>query len=134
MIASSIKCLESPATEPGSEETAMTTSIQPTRTVDGAPVPQPGTFVLDSTHTTVGFVARHLMVSKVRGSFGQVSGEITIGENPLDSTVRARIAAASIDTGQPDRDQHLRGADFLDAERFPELIFTTRPRHPPWAQ
>src|SRR4029450_791705 len=94
MIASSIKCLEGPATEPGSEETAMTTSIQPTRTVHGAPVPQPGPFVLDSTHPTVGFGARHLMVSKVRGSFGQVSGEITIGENPLDSTRPARITAA----------------------------------------
>ncbi|MGE5829720.1 MAG: YceI family protein [Micromonosporaceae bacterium] len=104
----------------------MTTSTLPTRTVDGAPVPQPGTFTLDSAHTTVGFVARHLMVSKVRGAFGQVSGEVTIGANPLDSTVQARIAAASIDTGQPDRDQHLRGTDFLDVERFPELTFTSR--------
>jgi polyisoprenoid-binding protein YceI len=104
----------------------MTTSTQPTRTVDGRPAPQPGTFALDAAHTTVGFVARHLMVSKVRGSFGQVSGEITIGEDPLDSRVQARIAAASIDTGQSDRDHHLRAADFLDVERFPELTFASR--------
>lgn len=104
----------------------MTTSALPTRTVDGRPVPQPGTFVIDAAHTTVGFVARHLMVSKVRGTFGQVSGEIAIGEDPLASRVRARIAAASIDTGQPDRDNHLRGTDFLDVQRFPELTFASR--------
>src|SRR5262245_61589306 len=104
----------------------MTTSAQPTRTVDGRIAPQPGTFALDAAHTTVGFVARHLMVSKVRGSFGRVSGGITIGEDPLASRVQATIAAASIDTGQADRDNHLRGADFLDVERFPALSFTSR--------
>jgi polyisoprenoid-binding protein YceI len=104
----------------------MTTSTQPARTVDGRSVPQPGTFAIDAAHTTVGFVARHLVVSKVRGSFGQMSGEITVGEDPLTSRVQARIAAASIDTGQPDRDNHLRGADFLDVERFPELTFASR--------
>jgi polyisoprenoid-binding protein YceI len=104
----------------------MTTSTLSTRTVDGVSVPQPGTFTVDAAHTTVGFVARHLMVSKVRGSFGRVSGEITIGEDPLASRVLARIAAASIDTGQSDRDDHLRGPDFLDVERFPELTFASR--------
>jgi len=101
----------------------MTTNTLGIRTLEGVTIPQPGTFVIDPAHTTVGFAARHLMVSKARGSFGEVSGEITIGENPLDSTVTARIGAASIDTGHADRDAHLRGPDFLDVARFPHLTF-----------
>jgi len=101
----------------------MTTSTLSTRTFKGVSIPLPGTFVIDPAHTTVGFVARHLMVSKARGSFGDITGEITIGENPLESNVTARIGAASIDTGHADRDAHLRGADFLDVERFPHLTF-----------
>jgi polyisoprenoid-binding protein YceI len=77
-------------------------------------------------HTTVGFVARHLMVSKVRGSFGKVTGTLTIAENPLQSSVEATIDAASINTGVADRDGHLRGADFLDVERYPALTFRSR--------
>lgn len=89
----------------------------------GITVPAPGTFTLDAAHTTVGFVARHLMVSKVRGSFREVSGEIVVADDPLDSSVTVRIPAASIDTGVADRDGHLRSPDFLDVERFPELTF-----------
>lgn len=100
----------------------MSTPVQ-TRNVDGVSIPEPGTFDLDQYHTTVGFVARHLMVSKVRGSFTEVSGAITIAENPLDSSVEASIKAASINTGATDRDSHLRSADFLDAEAYPELTF-----------
>jgi polyisoprenoid-binding protein YceI len=102
----------------------MTAPTYPTRTLDGLTVPAPGTFAIDPTHTTVGFVARHLMVSKVRGSFAQVAGEITIAGEPLRSTVEVRIPAASIDTGVADRDNHLRSPDFLDVERYPELTFT----------
>jgi polyisoprenoid-binding protein YceI len=93
------------------------------RMLDGVNIPEPGTFALDPHHTTVGFVARHLMVSKVRGSISEVSGSITIGENPLESSVVAVMKAASITTSSPGRDEHLRSGDFLDAETYPELTF-----------
>jgi polyisoprenoid-binding protein YceI len=94
-----------------------------TRSYAGLTIPTAGTFAIDPAHTRVGFVARHLMVSKVRGSFTQVSGEITVAEDPLISTVTVRIPAASIDTGVADRDNHLRSGDFLDVEKYPELTF-----------
>jgi polyisoprenoid-binding protein YceI len=93
------------------------------RTLDGVNIPQPGTFALDPHHTTVGFIARHLVVSKVRGSISEVSGSITIAENPLDSSVVAVMKAASINTGSAGRDEHLRSGDFLDAETYPDLTF-----------
>ncbi|NJC68790.1 YceI family protein [Planosporangium thailandense] len=93
------------------------------RTFAGLTIPTAGTFALDPTHTRVGFVARHLMVSKVRGNFTEVSGEITVAEDPLASTVTVRIPAASIETRVGDRDNHLRSPDFLDVETYPELTF-----------
>jgi polyisoprenoid-binding protein YceI len=100
----------------------MTTSAA-TRTLDGVVIPQAGVFAIDAAHTTVGFVARHLVVSKVRGSFGEVSGTVTVGEDPLASSVEVTIAAASISTGVADRDNHLRSADFLDVATYPDLTF-----------
>jgi len=94
-----------------------------TRSYVGLTIPAPGTFTLDAAHTTVGFVARHLVVSKVRGSFTQVTGDITIADDPLASSVTVHIPAASIDTGVADRDAHLRSPDFLDVEKWPELTF-----------
>jgi polyisoprenoid-binding protein YceI len=94
-----------------------------TRTFAGLTIPSAGTFALDPTHTRVGFVARHLMVSKVRGNFTEVSGEINVAEDPLASTVTVRIPAASINTSVADRDGHLRSGDFLDVEKYPELTF-----------
>jgi polyisoprenoid-binding protein YceI len=101
----------------------MTTATLATRTFDGIVIPEAGTFSLDAAHTTVGFVARHLMVSKVRGSFGEVSGSVVIGEDPVASSVEVAIKTASITTGQADRDTHLRSADFLNVEAYPEMIF-----------
>src|SRR5690606_22978801 len=102
----------------------IVTSNEPkTRTWNGVTIPQPGTFTIDPTHTRVGFVARHLMVSKVRGSFTDVSGEIVVTEDPTASTASVTIQAASIDTGVADRDNHLRSGDFLDVEKFPQLTF-----------
>jgi polyisoprenoid-binding protein YceI len=98
-------------------------SAPTTRSFAGLTIPTAGTFALDPTHTRVGFVARHLMVSKVRGNFTEVSGEINVAEDPLASTVTVRIPAASIDTRVGDRDNHLRSADFLDVEKYPELTF-----------
>lgn len=104
----------------------MTAPTLATRSFEGVTIPTAGTFALDPVHTRVGFVARHLMVSKVRGAFTRASGTITIAEEPLASTVEVTIDAASIDTGVTDRDNHLRSADFLDVERYPHLIFRSR--------
>jgi polyisoprenoid-binding protein YceI len=93
------------------------------RTYEGVEVPEPGTFVFDPKHTIVGATARHMMVAKVRGYFKEVTGSVTIAENPLDSSVEVHIKAASIDTGVGDRDNHLRSGDFLDVETYPELTF-----------
>jgi len=97
-----------------------------TRSWNDIAIPAPGTFVIDPAHTRVGFVARHLMVSKVRGSFTGVTGEVTVAEDPTDSSVTAIMDAATITTGAPDRDAHLRGADFLDVETYPTLTFRSK--------
>jgi polyisoprenoid-binding protein YceI len=93
------------------------------RVVDGVALPAAGTYVLDPTHTRVGFVARHLMVTKVRGSFTQFEGSITVGDDVTTSGAEATIQTASIDTGTPDRDGHLRSGDFLEAEKYPTITF-----------
>ena len=93
------------------------------RKAEGLVLPTPGTWEIDASHSSVGFVARHLMISKVRGAFAKVSGQLTIGETPEASSVVATIDAASIDTGEPTRDAHLRSPDFLDVEKYPTLAF-----------
>ena len=103
-----------------------TTNVSPTpdlRVVDGVQLPAAGTYVLDPSHTRIGFIARHLMVTKVRGSFGDFDGSITIAEDVAKSTAQASIRALSIETGVKDRDNHLRSGDFLEAEKYPELTF-----------
>jgi len=86
-------------------------------------VPEPGTFTIDVSHSHVGFVVRHMMVSKVRGRFTSFTGEITIPENPLHSSVELKVDAGSIDTREEARDAHLRSPDFFDVERYPEITF-----------
>jgi polyisoprenoid-binding protein YceI len=82
-----------------------------------------GTWKLDRNHTVVGAVARHLMVTKVRGAFKVFEGAIHVGDSVQDSWAELDIDAASIDTGVEDRDNHLRSPDFLDVERFPKITF-----------
>lgn len=83
-----------------------------------------GTYVLDPSHTTIGFVTRHAMVTKVRGSFEEYTGTATIdGSNPSASTLDVDIQAGSINTRNADRDAHVRSADFLDVESFPQITF-----------
>ncbi|WP_129667661.1 YceI family protein [Phytoactinopolyspora endophytica] len=96
------------------------------RTWNGAQLPAPGTFTIDPQHTTVGFVARHLMVTQVRGRFDGIEGSVQIADDPLMSRATARIATASITTGTADRDAHLSSADFLDVERFPSITYASR--------
>ncbi len=82
------------------------------------------TWNIDAAHTRANFSARHLMVTTVRGGFDQVSGTVVFDPaNPAASSVEATIVASSINTGVGDRDNHLRSADFLDAENFPTLTF-----------
>ena len=84
-----------------------------------------GTWDIDPIHSDVSITARHLVVSKVRGHFGDFAGSITTAENPLDSKVDAVIQATSINTKQPQRDDHIRSADFLDVENHPTITFTS---------
>ena len=102
---------------------ADTTTLDATRVVEHRTVPAAGRWAVDTHHSTVEFVARHLMVTKVRGRFGEYDAVIEIGERPEDSRVDVTIQAASIKTGEEARDAHLVGADFLDVEQYPTLTF-----------
>ena len=83
-----------------------------------------GTWVLDPAHTEIGFVARHAMVTKVRGNFEEFEGSAVVDQaNPAASVVKAVIKTASVNTGNADRDGHVRGEDFFDVEQFPEMTF-----------
>ncbi|MEE6258551.1 YceI family protein [Plantactinospora sonchi] len=102
----------------------MTSSTESTtRNWENLTIPTAGTYSLDQAHKRVGFVARHMMVSKVRGEFRTAEATITVAENPLESSVTATIQAASIDTNQTDRDNHLRSAEFLESDTYPTLEF-----------
>jgi polyisoprenoid-binding protein YceI/predicted dinucleotide-binding enzyme len=83
-----------------------------------------GTWTIDPVHSSIGFSVRHLMVSKVRGTFGAFSGDITVSSDGVPSA-SAEIAVDSIGTGNDDREAHLRSADFFDVERYPVATFTS---------
>ena len=87
-------------------------------------LPATGTWTIDASHSEVGFSVRHLGISKTRGRFGTFTGTLQVdAENPANSSVEVEIDAASIDTKDAGRDEHLRSADFFDAEQFPTLSF-----------
>ncbi len=90
-----------------------------------ATLPKAGTYVVDPAHTEVGFVARHLVGTKVRGRFTEAQGTFTVAENPEESTLTASVEAASIYTGNAMRDDHLRTNDFLDVPNYPTLSLTS---------
>ena len=85
----------------------------------------PGTWAVDASHSRVGFVARHLMITKVRGNFSQFDASVDIASDPLQSSVRAEVSLASVATGDTGRDDHLRSADFFDVEQFPTMTFAS---------
>jgi len=85
----------------------------------------PGTWNIDPSHSIVSFVARHLVITKVRGTFGEVSGAVVIADDKLASTVQATIGMASITTGDEGRDGHLKSADFFDVETYPNMTFVS---------
>lgn len=82
-----------------------------------------GTWVLDPSHSEVTFSVRHMMISKVRGTFGVKSATIVAPENPLEATVEASVDVTSVDTKDEGRDQHLRSAEFFDTETYPTMDF-----------
>lgn len=82
-----------------------------------------GTWTVDASHTEVGFVARHLMVSKVRGRFADVTGTVEVASDVTASTVNVTVAMASVDTRNADRDGHLKGVDFFDVDNHPTMTF-----------
>ncbi|WIM68605.1 YceI family protein [Corynebacterium breve] len=85
-----------------------------------------GTFVLDNAHTAINFVARHAMVTKVRGHFTDWNSTVVIDQdNPENNKAEAVINAASVNTGNADRDAHVQGEDFFDVMKFPEITFTS---------
>jgi polyisoprenoid-binding protein YceI len=82
---------------------------------------------IDAAHSGVHFSVRHMVFAKVRGRFGSFSGAVEVEDgNFANASVEASIDAASIDTGTPQRDTHLRSADFFDAEKFPQLLFRSK--------
>jgi polyisoprenoid-binding protein YceI len=113
-----------------STSTTTSTTATPAAPVFDAPTAAvadiAGDYTLDVTHTRIGFSARHAMVTTVRGQFAEFEGSAHLDTtDPAASSAKVNIRAASISTGQADRDAHLRSADFFDVETFPEIGFVT---------
>ena len=89
---------------------------------------EPGTWTIDAAHTLVEFAVRHMTVARVTGRFAAVSGEVKVPDgDPLAATVTVSIDVSSVASGHPKRDELIRSADFLDAETFPVITFTSEP-------
>ncbi len=84
-----------------------------------------GTWGLDPLHCTVEFTARHMAISKVRGRFHTFDAEVVVGDDLESSSLRATVDMSSVDTGNADRDAHLRNEDFFDVEQHPEMTFAS---------
>ena len=84
-----------------------------------------GTWAIDPVHSEVSFTVRHMMVSKVRGRFDTFEGTIVTAASPLDSTVTASVDLSSINTGQEQRDAHIRSADFFEVEKHTHMTFAS---------
>ena len=101
--------------------------MEATDVVMAAPaLPKAGTWTFSPAQTEIGFVARKLRVSKVRGHFEKFDGSVTFAEDPARTQIEVRIDAASLDTNDATRDKHLKGPDFFDAEQFPTITFKSR--------
>ncbi|RMH96258.1 MAG: polyisoprenoid-binding protein [Calditrichaeota bacterium] len=90
----------------------------------GSAFAQKARYVIDPVHSTVGFAVSHMVISKVQGKFNEYDVVLWVDEKDFtNSSVEAHIKTASIDTDNPKRDGHLKSADFLDAEQYPEIVF-----------
>ena len=98
-------------------------ALAKTRIINGVVAPAPGDWELDVNHTNLMFVARYMMLTKVRGRFNKFQGTIHVAEKPEDSWAELTIEAASVDTDNETRDNHLRSPDFLDLENNPNITF-----------
>jgi len=95
-------------------------------TTPTVPASLTGSYTIDPAHSRIGFVARHAMVTKVRGSFNEFDGSGSFdAANPANSTLQLTIKAASIDTRNAERDAHLRSNDFFDMDTYPEITFAS---------
>jgi polyisoprenoid-binding protein YceI len=94
-----------------------------TRNVNGTEYPAVGTYDIDVSHTRLGFAVRHMAVSKVRGEFKEFSGTLELAENPVDSKISVTIQAATVETKDENRDNHLRTNDFFDVDKHPIWTF-----------
>lgn len=102
-----------------------TTDVTETTPTAGT-LPPAGTYVVDPTHSSLNFVVRHLVATKVRGSFTDFEGTIVIGDSPETSSVHGSVQAASITTNQEQRDEHLRSGDFLESATHPTLTLVSK--------
>ncbi|MEA2828646.1 MAG: hypothetical protein QOG43_3085 [Actinomycetota bacterium] len=84
-----------------------------------------GTWNVDASHSSIEFSVRHLMISKVKGSFKTFSGTVTIPEDPFQASIQVDIDPNSIDTGDANRDNHLRSGDFFEVEKYPEAEYVS---------
>src|SRR4051812_6038768 len=82
-----------------------------------------GTWTVDPAHSKVGFAVKHMGIATVRGEFTEFDGTLEIGEDLSSARAYGTVKAASVDTSEPQRDDHLRSVDFFDAETYPELTF-----------
>src|SRR5215210_5247972 len=82
-----------------------------------------GTWTVDPAHSKVGFAVKHMGIATVRGEFTDFEGTLEIAEDLASAKAYGTVKAASVDTNEPQRDAHLRSADFFDAETYPELAF-----------
>lgn len=85
-----------------------------------------GTWTLDNSHSEISFTVRHAGISKVRGTFKDAEATLELGETLTDSKVTATIKTASFDSGDLNRDAHVKGPDFFDVEKYPEITFVSR--------
>jgi polyisoprenoid-binding protein YceI len=98
-------------------------TVTATTTETGVPGYEAATWTIDPVHSEVGFSVRHMMVSKVRGRFTRFSGQIVTAEDPTQSSVTAEIDLSSINTGQEQRDEHIKSADFFEVETYPTMTY-----------
>jgi polyisoprenoid-binding protein YceI len=113
-----------PARRPEGQEDAMSQTAQAERVYQGISIPPTGEYTIDPSHTTVEFVARH-MLTKVRGRFTDFDGSIIVADTPEDSSARVTVRTSSVTTDDEQRDAHLLTSDFFEVDAFPELRFTS---------